>query len=322
MPTRQQITRSRYLTWLGRVLRPAPEGGRQGAGAPARDLVLGYATGYGVAEIEAFVRSLRAVYSGPAALFVSPEPEVTDFLAGHQVEALTPSPPGDWTPQPVVARFADYARVLAERADVRDVLLTDVRDVVFQAPPFEPRATGLELFVEFERNVLADHRFQMKHLRAGVGVDLADKLGDRRCICAGTILGPAEEVARACRVILMLGAIPRSAVGGGFGIDQASLAAAVGYGLIPASVQDNYGRIATVGLSLEGLRVADGMIVNPDGGISPVVHQYDRHPQLVEIVRERWGRQTPDRVRTGPQGLARVLAKLGASSSRRLPEPR
>lgn len=284
--------------------------------------MLGYATGYGVAEIEAFVRSLRAVYSGPAALFVSPEPEVAAFLARHEVEALAPSPAGPWTPQPVVARFADYARVLAERPGVRDVLLTDVRDVVFQAQPFEPRAAGLELFVEFENNVLSDHGFQMKHLRAAVGADLADQLGDRRCICAGTILGPVDEVARACRVILMLGAIPRSAIGGGFGIDQASLAAAVGYGLIPALIQDNYRRIATVGLSLEGLRVVGGMIVNPDGGISPVVHQYDRHPKLVEAVRDRWSRQTPDRSRTGAQGLARVTAKLRASSSRRLPEAR
>ncbi|GAA0644271.1 hypothetical protein [Brevundimonas lenta] len=286
------------------------------------DLVLGYATGYGVDFIEAFVRSLRAVYSGPAALFVSDDPAVAAFLADHDVEALRPMPSDEWTPQPVVARFADYARVLAERPGVRDVLLTDVRDVVFQGAPFEPRAKGLEVFVEYERNVLADHSFQMKHLRAGVGRDLADQLKDHRCICAGTIVGPADEAARLCRLILVLGAIPKSAIGGGFGIDQASLAAAVGYGLIPADIQDNYRRVATVGLSLEGVGVVDGVIVNPDGGFSPVVHQYDRHENLVQAVRERWATATPDRVRTGPQGLDRLLAKLSASTGRRLPELR
>ena len=267
------------------------------------------------------MRSLRAVYSGPAALFVAEDADVAAFLAEHDIEALTPMS-FDWTPQPVVARFADYARVLADRKGVRDVLLTDVRDVVFQAAPFEPRATGLEAYVEFERNVLADHDFQMKHLRAGVGPDLADQLMDHRCICAGTILGPADEVARACRMILMLGAIPKSAIGGGFGIDQASLAAAIGYGLLPAQIQDNYRRVATVGLSLDGVDAVDGMIVNPDGGFSPIVHQYDRHENLVQAVRERWATATPDRVRTGPQGLDRLLAKLSASTGRRLPELR
>lgn len=292
------------------------------ADGTGQDLVLGYATGYGVDLIEAFVRSLRAVYGGSAALFVNDDPAVAAFLAEHGIEALRPAPSDEWTPQPVVARFADYARVLEDRPGVRDVLLTDVRDVIFQASPFEPRATGLEVFVEYERHVLADHGFQMKHLRAGVGGDLADKLKDNRCICAGTIFGPADEVARVCRLILMLGAIPKSAIGGGFGIDQASLAAAIGYGLIPAQVQDNYKRVATVGLSLEGVRAVDGVIVNPDGGFSPVVHQYDRHQDLVQAVRERWASATPDRVRTGPQGLDRLLAKLSASTGRRLPELR
>lgn len=227
-----------------------------------------------------------------------------------------------WTPQPVVARFSAYERYIAARPGLRHVLMTDVRDVVFQSDPFGPAPVGLEVFVEYETGRLADHAFQMKHLRALAGDDLARQLKDQPCICAGTIVGPAAEVARLCRLILSLGAIPRSAVGGGFGVDQASLAMIVGYGLIPAEVQDNYRRVATIGMASDGIGFKDGRIVNPDGSVSPVVHQYDRRPELVEAVRALWSQGLPDRVTKGAGGWTRWRRKVGASFERRLPDLR
>ena len=301
------------------MLRPAPVAG---GGAGQRDVVLGYATGYGVEHVEAFVRSLRTVYVGAVALFVHDDPVLLAFLAAHDVEAVVVAPGDEWTPQPVVARFSAYERYIAARSDLRHVLMTDVRDVVFQAEPFAPAPTGLEVFVEYEAGRMADHAFQMKHLRALAGEALAEQLEDRPCICAGTIVGPADEAARLCRLILTLGAIPRSAVGGGFGVDQASLALAVGYGLIPAEVQDNYRRVATIGMASDGVSFQAGRIVNPDGSVSPVVHQYDRRPELVEAVRERWSQALPDRVAKGPGGWTRWRRKTAASVERRLPDLR
>ena len=268
------------------------------------------------------MRSLRAVYAGAVALFVHDDPALLAFLGGHDVEAVVVPAADAWTPQPVVARFAAYERYIAERPGLRHVLMTDVRDVVFQADPFASALTGLEVFVEYETGRLADHAFQIKHLKALAGDDLARQLEDQPCICAGTIIGPAAEAARLCRLILTLGAIPRSAVGGGFGVDQASLAMAVGYGLIPAQIQDNYRRVATIGMASDGLRFKDGRIVNPDGSVSPVVHQYDRRPELVEAVRGLWSQALPDRVSKGPGGWTRWRRKTAASIERRLPDLR
>lgn len=313
-------TRSRYLDWLGRVARPIGDGG--GAAMTGGDLVLGYATGYGVEHIEAFVRSLRAHHDGPCALVVDPFPAVLAFLAEQGVEALVPQEAGDWTPQPVVRRFAAYADILAGRARLGGVFLTDVRDVVFQASPFAAPLTQLEVFIESEKVVMAEHAFQIKHLRALAGRTLAEGLEDQHCICAGTIAGPASEVLKLCRLILWLGAIPRSAIGGGFGVDQASLAVAVRYGLIDAQVEDNYRRVATLGPRLDGVRIDDGRIINADGTVSPVVHQYDRHPELMAAVRSWWGVDTPDRVKTGEQGARRAWGKLTNSLARRTLELR
>ena len=56
--------RSAYLNWLGGQLetyeaRRSPAPGRFGP-----DLVIGYATGYGAAELAPFVRSLRTWFDG------------------------------------------------------------------------------------------------------------------------------------------------------------------------------------------------------------------------------------------------------------------
>ena len=310
--------RSAYLTWLARQL--PPPGGSRVSGAD--DLVLGYATGYGRAETEAFVRSLRAVHAGPAALFVDRDPEFRTWLAQHGVEAHDAAPREGWTPLPVVARFADYARLIESRPGLRSVLLTDVRDVVFQADPFAKPLTNVEVFIEDEAHVLGRNRFHDKYLRALAGDAAADGLSDQPCLCAGTVIGPAGDIARLCRLVLTLCAIPRANVGGGFGIDQAAMEFAVHQGLIGATVQPNYSRVATIGLTLAGVDVVDERIVNPDGSVSPIVHQYDRHPDLMALVRHRWNAAAPDRVRTGPQGLARARAKLKASLGRYLPDLR
>ncbi|CAN5384896.1 hypothetical protein BH09PSE1_BH09PSE1_01550 [soil metagenome] len=315
-------TRSTYLGWLGRAMRPVGQTPASGAGVEGEDLVLGYATGYGRDQVEAFVRSLRAVYDGPVALFVTADAELASFFAEHRIEALAATADGQWTPTPVVARFADYAAQVAALPGVRDVLLTDVRDVVFQGAPFEPRAAGLEVFIEDEQHRLADHDFQIKYLLALVGADLTEAVKTYPSLCAGVILGPAAQVGQLCRLIITLGAIPRSSVGGGFGVDQASLNVAVHYGLIDAIVRDNFGRVATIGMSPEGVSASDGRIVNRDGSVSPVVHQYDRLPELMDMVRGRWGGEMPDRTKAGPRGLAKWWNRVRTSAVRRLPDRR
>lgn len=309
--------RSTYLSWLARAL--APVDASASAGGPD-DLVLGYATGYGRCDVEAFVRSLRAVHDGPVGLFVDPDPDFRAWLASQGVETLDPTACAGWAPLPVVARFGDYARLIESRSALRNILLTDVRDVVFQASPFAQPITGLEVFVEDENHSLGQNPFHSKYLRALAGDEVTDTIADRPCLCAGTIIGPAADVARLCRLILTLGAIPRSSVGGGFGIDQASLELAVHQGLVAACVRPNYSRVATLGQCIDGVGVDEDRITNPDGSISPVVHQYDRHPELMGLVRARWSAEARDRVRTGPQGLSRVQAKLKATLSRYLME--
>lgn len=318
---RKRSPPSAYLGWLSSMI--APDDQTSSSASTSGDFVLGAATGYGVADLAPFVRSLRAVYQGAAALIVDEASDLDRFLELHDIEAIRPSSSPAWSPHPVMARFAAFDRILAQRPGLGSVLITDVRDVVFQSGPFDPAPDVLELFVEFEGGRLDDHAFNQKHLRALVGDDLAATVAHRPCLCVGTVMGPREAVMRFCRTILMLAAIPRSHIGGAFGADQAACNLAAHLGLVEHQVRANYGRVATVGLTpADTLTVRDGMIVNPDGGVSAVVHQYDRHPHLMDAVHGRWGAGLERRERVRPATFDHRAGKLRNSVLRRLPEMR
>jgi hypothetical protein len=92
-------------------------------------------------------------------------------------------------------------------------------------------------------------------------------------------------------------------------------------GLLPAEVNENYGRVATIGLTPgDQIGLKDGQAVNPDGSISAIVHQHDRHPHLAAAMHERWGQGMEVRERVRPKGAAERWRKLRESVKRRLPE--
>ena len=316
--------KSAYLSWLSAAASAeAAEAAQPAFPHETGDLVLGYATGYAADLIAPFVRSLRSVHAGPIALVVDDRPDVAALLAQYQVEALLHRPAQTWEPHPAMARFGAFDRLLARWPRVSNVLLSDVRDVVFQAPPFSPAPQRLETFVEYEVGTLGDHSFNMKYLRALAGDDLAAAIADRPCICVGTVMGPRAEIARFCRTVMMLAAIPRSEIGGAFGADQAACNLAVHRGLIEAEIVDNYRRVATLGLTPgASLSFIDGKVVNPDGSTSAIVHQHDRHPHLAEPVHALWGEGSIRQERVQPKTAADRRAKLRQSIARRLPELR
>lgn len=309
---------SRYLTWLSSVLVPPRREARPGDGSARA--VLGYATGYTAADLMPFVRSLRAVFDGEIVLTVDDRPDIAALFAEHRVTAARPLNAEGWAPHPVMERFAAYDAWLAAHPDVGQVLLTDVRDVIFQSDPFARPARTLEVFIESEGATLADHAFDQKYLKALAGRDVAALVSDQPCLCVGTVFGPVAAVRRLCKAILLLAAVPRSRIGGIFGADQAGCNLAVHLGLVEADIRPNYDRVATIGDRAAPSLRADGLIVNPDGSASPVVHQYDRHPILAEAVRQRWGAPRDVAVKGRTKSPSDRIRRMLVSLTLRLPE--
>ncbi|HEX8470452.1 MAG TPA: hypothetical protein VF633_05020 [Brevundimonas sp.] len=315
--------KSAYLGWLARALEPERSPLAPISGPVVGDVVLGYGTGYDAADIAPFVLSLRAVFDGAVALVVDDRADLKAFLAEHGVIAVHPQHLDGWEPHAVMARFAAFDRLLGQWPEAKSVLITDVRDVIFQAEPFSPVPERLETYVEFEDGVLRDHDFNMKYLRAVGGDDLAEAVADKPCVCVGTVMGPRYAMIRFCRTVMMLAAIPRSELGGAFGADQAACNLAIHMGLVEADIRPNYGRVATLGLTKpESLGWSDGRVINPDGGWSAIVHQHDRHPTLATAVHARWGGGLEHRERVQKKTAAQRFEKQKRSIRRRLPELR
>ncbi|MFM2042580.1 MAG: hypothetical protein RLY86_1156 [Pseudomonadota bacterium] len=325
-----------YLSWLAAAgdLWPPGDGARAGEAAPdpGTGLVIGCAVGYGVDDVAPFVKSLRAVTAGPAALIVAPDPAMAAFLAAHDVAVVEATAPGEfantYAPHIVVARFLYSVRALDLFPGAGRALLTDVRDVVFQADPFAEATAPLCFFLEDEPNTLATNAegINLRWLARVLGRPLADRFADRGCVCVGTVLGDRDAILAFCRQSLLLAAIPRAEVARtfGFGVDQATCNLIAHGRLIPGGVvHPNYGMVATVGRTpAAGLTLGpDGRVRNPDGTVSPILHQYDRHPHLLAEVVRRWG-STPVAGLYKQKKRKTAGQRLLTSLRKRLPELR
>src|SRR5262249_8327416 len=106
----------------------------------ARRLVLGAAVGFDVDQVRVFVESLRSVgYTGHVVLLVRwPGFRAGQYLrsgAVHPIPTLRVRSFSRWAPARRYSIYADYLRARPDRFD--QVMLSDVRDVVFQRHPFE-----------------------------------------------------------------------------------------------------------------------------------------------------------------------------------------
>ncbi len=110
-----------------------------------RRLVLGAAVGFRVAQVRVFVESLRATgYAGDVTMLVGPfQWRLRAYLARHGVRTLL-----HWSTRklhgPIHAvRFERFAKILRRHAGRYDqVLVSDVRDVLFQKHPFAQVASA------------------------------------------------------------------------------------------------------------------------------------------------------------------------------------
>jgi hypothetical protein len=312
------VTRSAFLSWLSAGLdgtRPAPRRAH-----PARragtTLVLGAAAGYGPRQVKAFVASLRTVHDGPAAILTDRPGLLAPLLERFGVDCLEPAPARGYAPHPGSARFLDaWQAIGALYPGAGSILLSDVRDVVFQADPFGPAPTGVEFVIEAEPRTLAGHGANLRWIAALAGAGVARSVAAGPCVCSGTILGPQEDMLRLLRQMMLLMAVPRSGVPAGFGADQAAVNIIAHWGLIGgARVLPNHGRVATIGMTAASDIVlgADGVIRGPGGTASAVVHQYDRHPGLRAAVEARWGvagEPSAPVARAAPRGLVASVVK-------------
>lgn len=187
-------------------------------------------------------------------------------------------------------RFFHYLHFLqANRRLFSQVLLTDVRDVVFQTDPFEGvPARCLWFFQEYSALTLGSEPSNRFWVETAYGSEGLQRIQQNGILCAATMMGGTgsmiEYLRRLTAELIRLTTI----AGGGFGSDQAAHNWLYWSGLFPeAEVKENFlGPVATLALEpLERLKFdGRGRLLNHDGRPAPMLHQYDRHPEVVQRI--------------------------------------
>lgn len=185
---------------------------------------------------------------------------------------------------PELSRFIYYLQLLQADPSLDYVLLTDVRDVVFQTDPFdalgdETLAFGLESSAYTNDTEYWNRRW----LRASYGEEMIERLVGCPVSCAGVAYGTRSRLLSYLE--LMIGEILRYTLAGFAQMaDQANHNALVWTGRLdsPTLMQPLASPVATLNFfSLDQLTLDDqGRLLNEDGSVVSILHQHDRVPGL------------------------------------------
>lgn len=184
------------------------------------------------------------------------------------------------------SRFFHYHDYLvAHRAKYGNVLITDVRDVMFQGDPFVNCNDGLLVFEEGDNALLADEKmFNAKWVEQLFGKGILDKIGRYPILCSGTVMGGIDAMINYLVKFETLLTQAREVGMGGSDQGVHNYLCRDVYATKIQVVKNGAGAVLTmVPWLAEGADFTvsnSGEILGLNGLPVPVLHQYDRHPAL------------------------------------------
>lgn len=189
-------------------------------------------------------------------------------------------------------RYQHYTDVVNSLPHVDYVLLSDVRDVLFQASPFAEPVRSLELFAEDASRQLGSDAFNRRWLRDLYGDEVVRQFASAVVSCSGTVIGPRSDILRYLAEMRADISARRQPMGNhDQGVHNFLLRSGR---LAPAEVVANgTGRVLTMGAMGTISRSNSGQILNSDGSVPAILHQYDRHPELARSLLDLLARSAP-----------------------------
>src|SRR5262249_30602553 len=168
-----------------------------GCNADGRRLVLGAAIGFDVAQVRVFVESLRANYTGDVLLLIRwPGRRVARYLKSRGVNVIRVFQTRSFTRSVHARRYAiylDYLRTQASRYD--QVMMSDVRDVVFQRNPFDGIVSPkCHFYLEGAVRIIRDDPTNWRWVRGCFSAADAERLAGRRISCSGITIGGTAAI--------------------------------------------------------------------------------------------------------------------------------
>ena len=252
-----------------------------------RNVILTVAANYGSSQIESFLTSWRE-HAGDAELVLfTKDCEASLRQACRDVGARTIEVTEPWRYGLLVGRhfvFRDF--LSSNRSAFDNVLISDSRDVIFQSDPFTVRRDR-EVWFAAEDERIGGCNFNLFWMANVYGLEMAHDLGQETISCAGTTIGTCEGMLKYLELLCAeADSRPDATTTCG---DQASHNY-IFYRLRPEFIGlDRGGRIVqTLSHTLDARIAIGGDGVAVDGAVAPVLHQWDRHPKLIDYINGRY----------------------------------
>jgi len=186
-------------------------------------------------------------------------------------------------------RFFIAFQILKSNRNVfSKVLLTDCRDVVIQRDPFS--FSGNKLFSGLEPEIIRNEKYTFRWIESVYGQDILNRSLDKPVICAGVTLGSAEKVENYLLELCneMWKHLPQM-IFKDCGYDQAAHIYLAFEKQFELELTSNHqGIIATISLENPSKFTIDfgRGLVEMDNQCPAIIHQYDRHPELLNFFKE------------------------------------
>jgi hypothetical protein len=164
------------------------------------------------------------------------------------------------------------------------VLLTDTRDVYFQAnPAVALPAEGLNVFEEDASMTIGTCPYNSLWIQLGYGDEALRKMSKEAISCVGTVCGDYGSITYYLRLLRQ--EVERIQPRTQKPQDQGAHNYLINEVLDAVSWKNEDAEVYTVGyIKRNTVQIVDGRIVNTRGHAPSVIHQWDRHKNLIELV--------------------------------------
>ncbi len=187
-----------------------------------------------------------------------------------------------------LSRYSYYYQFLSNQHNTYSkILLTDVRDVIFQDNPFSfPFENSLLCFLEDEKETIGSQSGNANWIRTAFGEKELAKIAQCRISCSGTTLGTYTEIMIYLTAMINQLAAITYKIAGFDGFDQGVHNYLIHNHLLDIDNIMLLENGAAPILSMHGVTKAkfnidkNGILLDNKGFPIPVLHQYDRHPDI------------------------------------------
>lgn len=260
----------------------------------SKNLLIGFAVNLysNIESMKNFCISLRKYYDGNAVLLTDTnDEEFINYLKSFDIKVFKTSKKIT-IEDLMIQRWAIPIKVIETFPEAENVILSDTRDLVYQGNPFDFLVgDDLELTTEVKK-VGECPDWNSRWIATMYGSEVLETVKDQQIICGGYMCGKRDGVIKLCELMVEESKnYPKTVPGQPpIFVDQAAMNVFYKQGRFPSTTLHPTGGsfVATIGSSLGPTKLDDeGFLVTNDGVRPAVVHQYDRHPQVVEAFNKR-----------------------------------